>query len=266
MIHHKSIQHQLYPYLKKELHPDEHRMVEDHLASCDACMKELQEIRSVLDAFPEPHQSPSGSRTEEFWNAFAFNVEQRIRGGEIPHNPPRPSFPEFIDLLLVHRWRIVAATVALGVILGSLVFVRFPNVPEEVHQQVAVSEPAGEAEMVTDRANQYFQKSKLLLVGITNLKTTEGQPVDVTTERRVSRELVHEARYLKQQPLDERSTKLINNLDRILIELANMEQETDLPNVEMIRSGIRQENLLFKIRMAQPMYDSTQFIRTRYSY
>jgi hypothetical protein len=72
--------------------------------------------------------------------------------------------------------------------------------------------------------------------------------------------LVREARYLKQQPLDVRSRQLMNDLERILIELANTEEQNDLPNVEIIRGGIHQENLLFKIRMAEAMYDSAQFM------
>ena len=51
----------------------------------------------------------------------------------------------------------------------------------------------------------------------------------------------------------------MNDLEKILIELANIEEHRDLPNVEIVRGGIRQENLLFKIRMAEAMYDSSEF-------
>jgi hypothetical protein len=36
----------------------------------------------------------------------------------------------------------------------------------------------------------------------------------------------------------------------------------DLPDIEIISSGIRRENLLFKIRLAEAMYDSAQFVTT----
>jgi len=55
-------------------------------------------------------------------------------------------------------------------------------------------------------------------------------------------------------------------MERILIELANLEEEADLPNVELIQSGIHRENLLFKIRMANPVYDTTRILYARDSY
>ena len=51
--------------------------------------------------------------------------------------------------------------------------------------------------------------------------------------------------------MEARSARLIGDLEKILIELANIEEDQDIPNVEMIRSGIRRENLLFKIRMTE---------------
>ena len=57
--------------------------------------------------------------------------------------------------------------------------------------------------------------------------------------------------------------KLIGDLEKILIELANIKEESGLPNVEIVRGGIHQENLLFKIRMAEAMYDTTRFMKIR---
>jgi hypothetical protein len=123
----------------------------------------------------------------------------------------------------------------------------------------------GESEFTlpNERVSQYFRKSKTLLVGLANLRTDQDEPFDFSTERRVSRDLILEARYLKQQPIDPRSRELMNDLERILIELKNTEENNDLPNIEIIRGGIHQENLLFKIRMAEAMYDSTRFLTAR---
>jgi len=85
--------------------------------------------------------------------------------------------------------------------------------------------------------------------------------VDLSSERKVSRDLIEEARYLQSQPLDRRSERLIGDMEKILIELANMKEQNELPNVEMIRGGIHQENLLFKIRMAESLYDTTAAIQ-----
>jgi hypothetical protein len=111
-----------------------------------------------------------------------------------------------------------------------------------------------------NRMSQYLRKSKVLLIGIANLETEEGQPVDFSVEQRASRELVREARYLKQRALDPRVDQLVDAMSRILIELANLSDEQQIPNMEIVRSGIYQENLLFRIRMAEAVYDSTHLL------
>jgi hypothetical protein len=84
--------------------------------------------------------------------------------------------------------------------------------------------------------------------------------VDLSVEQRASRELVREARYLKQRPLEPRVDELVDAMSRILIELANISKDKQIPNMEIVRSGIHQENLLFKIRMAETVFDSARVV------
>ena len=91
----------------------------------------------------------------------------------------------------------------------------------------------------------------MLLVGIANLNPEEGKPLDLGIERKAARSLVLQARLLSERSIDERSRELLQELERILIELANLEETADVPEVEMIRTGMRQQNILFKIRMAE---------------
>ena len=102
----------------------------------------------------------------------------------------------------------------------------------------------------------YFRKSKVLLIGISNISIERGERLDVSTERRAARKLFQQARYLGAQAHDERSRVLIEALERILLELANMDQQADLPEVEIVRAGMHQENMLFKIRMAETEFSS----------
>ena len=79
------------------------------------------------------------------------------------------------------------------------------------------------------------------------------------TERRVSRELVLEARALRQESLDANSARLINDLEKIQIELANMTPDDAAPGVDMIRQGIESKNLLFKLRIAETLYQQVKY-------
>jgi len=98
---------------------------------------------------------------------------------------------------------------------------------------------------------EYFTASRMLLIGIANMSPEEGKPIDLSLERTTARSLVRQARLLADEPIDERSQELLGELERILIELANLEESADVPGIELIRTGVRQQNLLFKIRMAE---------------
>jgi len=267
MNRHAQTRQLLYSFLHKQLTPEEERQVENHLAACKSCSAEVTMMRSAIEALPRPAKSASGERTEDFWNQFSMNVVRRIREEQAPDKSFASSVWETIASMVETRWRALAPAGAAVAIAGLILLLQQPEQPPEVaDQQLPLTGQSVQLEGTAERAAQYFQRSKTLLVGISNMKTGEGQPVDLTAEKKMSRELVHEARYLKQQPLDVRSTRLIGDLERILIELANMEEEADLPNVEMIRGGIHRENLLFKIRMAQPLYDSTRIAIKQTSY
>lgn len=256
-MRHAVVKKLLYDYLTDALPAAERTAVEQHCASCKTCASRRDAMRDTLFIVARPGDSPADARPEEFWDAFAQRVESTIAGRR--RAAPRPSWTGLLDDIertIQLQWRTVAGFAgALTILAVAFALWRLtpPTTPPD-RTDAGTIEPANTT-LASTRVNQYLRKSKVLLVGLTNMETPEGTSLDLTTERQVSRELIQEARYLRQQPLDTRSAELIDQLERILIELANMEEQTDLPNVEMIRSGIHRENLLFKIRMAQALYD-----------
>jgi hypothetical protein len=276
MTGHGNIQLMLYEYLRDELTPADHATVEAHLSSCKECSNELTALREMLSLLPQTTAIPSEERTEEFWHSFASSVTAKaLAQKQVRKNP----FAELVDwieetLLLRPRYAYAVGS-SVAVALAALAFWTFTTPsqrdfadtgqhgkPLEHRSQPAAIEQTVDQQpgIPVQRVNEYFRKSKTLLVGLANMRTDNSEPLDFSTERRVSRDLVREARFLKRQPLDVRSRHLMNDLERILIELENIEEQNDLSNVEIIRGGIHNENLLFKIRMAEAMYDSPQVV------
>jgi hypothetical protein len=70
---------------------------------------------------------------------------------------------------------------------------------------------------------------------------------------------------LRQLPLDDRSVRLLSDLQKIQIELANLDASYSAPEVELIRHGIRRENLLFKVRVSETLYERASFVHTNYT-
>ena len=263
---HSHIQSLLYEYLRDELTPAKRREVEKHLEGCTVCLQERDELRAFLDRALRYTTESAEVRGDAFWKDFAGKVERRIQadGRRRRTNQPFSVWEAILSYTRFQRGPAIAFAALALIALASVIYVRIQFRDQELVQEVekwrAVQPAQPPVETVSrqdPRMAEYFRKSKVLLVGLTNMKMNEDQAPDFSAERRASRDLIQQAVYLKSQPLDVRSAHLINDLEKILIELSNLKEENNLPNVEIIRGGIHQENLLFKIRMAESFYDSS---------
>lgn len=289
---HGTIRGSLYEFAMGELPPGEQTAVRQHLDSCPACLAEYENLREAIGLVPRPSVLPEDERTEEFWQGFAGGVERRL-ASRVRGLPFLDRLRDGIVSLFVMRGgQIAAAGLSGAMAVLALVLILHrpspdrdgvadegPKPPQEEPQGPAASPRESimaAAPAVTlsgslsprktlfaaDRVTQYFRRSKILLIGIANMQDEPEGSLDLSAERRTSRALVKEARYLKQQGnLDPRARDLIDELNRVLIGLANLSDDT--PGVEIIRGGIRQENLLFKIRMAEAALDTTRSFGTR---
>lgn len=263
---HTQTQLTLYDYLRGELDENGRASVESHLAECAACREECAEMRVALESLPPRLQQPSDALPDAFWKAMLDAVDQTITG-----KPDRTGLQQrisawlrqtsdWLTMAVVPHRRLVLGLVSIAIVAISAfvtwtllrqsperpLFAESPDGAESITSGPAPVSPAAETRM-----DSYLRKSRLLLVGLTNMPDVEGQPVDLSVERKTSRELADEARALKQQTLDDRSLDLISELEKIQIELANSELRNEMPTMALVRSGIERENLLFKIRIQE---------------
>ena len=252
----------LFDYLSGELPREETAPLEEHLAQCAACRKDLRILREAIDILPGAGPPPSEERDEQFWTSFPARVEERISAERRAHTS---FFADAADRItsFIHfnGTPLVAGSGALALIALALLLFR----PAPEAGPAAPDRHAGAAitpEPETVKLHNYLKRSRVLLIGVTNLRAGPETPIDLSVERRESRELVGEARNLKRNTLDARSAKLVGDLEKILIELANSDERHDAPDVEIIRSGIRHNNLLFKIRMTESALDAATYERT----
>ncbi|HUI11531.1 MAG TPA: zf-HC2 domain-containing protein [Bacteroidota bacterium] len=247
----RHVRLQLYEYAAGELSPPEARQCEEHLALCAACREELREMQEALALIPRRATPPSEERDKGFWRSFAARVEERLPATARP--PAFRGVPERIASF-VHASRVplLAGSGALALAAIAAIILLGPHA-ETVPSPVAEA-PAGDSAAVM--LHDYLRRSQVLLIGVENARAEEGAPLDFDLERRQSRALVSEARVLREQPLDARSARLVGDLQKIMIQLANTDRRHDAAGVAIVRSGIRQNNLLFKIRMTESVLDA----------
>ena len=254
---HKKTEELLYEYLRNELDAAGRTAVENHINSCHRCRAEMEQMKEIIFMIPASALDASKLRSEEYWNNFAVNVEHRLHENRpLPKRAPLSIGSMLDHLLFTPRPYITAFGSALAILLIVVGYWKWYDHKLDIQHQLTQRQAAESAQYdsTSEQVYQYVRQTKMLLVGIANMKPVEGTSYDVSVERQKSRELIHQARYLKDQPLDERTEKLIDDLQRILIELANLKEDGNAPNIEIIRSGVHQENLLFKIRMAEQTY------------
>ncbi|HXG37906.1 MAG TPA: zf-HC2 domain-containing protein [Bacteroidota bacterium] len=268
-MHHKRIRLQLYDFVSGTLSEQERIVVQQHVDACATCRQELQSLERTLTVLGRSPGEPGSARSEEFWMELADSVERSI--GTVPH-PRRWSLRDALEsiglMVRAHRGYAYALGAGVAAVLGALLVIprenppSLPAVPESI-SSVGVAT----AETDTDaRMSEFFRRSRTLLVEIANMREDRIASADLGAEQQFSQELIAQTRSLRQEHLGPHAKRLVNDLEKILIEFANLEPAAGRSDVELIRNGIAQENLLFKLRMAEAMFDTAaaRFVNDTY--
>ena len=182
-----------------------------------------------------------------FWN------ELSARLSDVPSGRMRDLVERVVESLRMRpilRYGISAVSLILiGVLIGRIAL----TTPQELEIK-GLSEKLSETEktLLSERAQNYLQRSKILLLGIIN--TTADAPNSWSKEREVSRSLITEASGLQRALSDadqQRMRKLVGDLQLILLQIANLEQGQDYPGMEIVRDGVERNGLLLKINLEQ---------------
>lgn len=107
-----------------------------------------------------------------------------------------------------------------------------------------------------ERTLEYIDRSKVLLLGLVNFDPAVDDPagLDLTRQQALARNLVDEAGALKEDLAAadrQRLRGLIADLEVILLQIANLEAQHDLPAIEMVKSGVDRRAILLKINVEE---------------
>lgn len=259
---HASAQRLLYEFLREELEPEERRHLEEHLASCARCTRELDELRSTIEALAPYAIDAALKRSDEFWKELPHAIERRLRDDAAQRTLRQPPRRIVLPWFFPPRRIVPALGGALAVVAVALLawHLRTPVTPEA--DQSAILQPV--LGTVSDRLAEYVRRSKILLVGLTNTRAPEGEPLDLSLERYRSQELLLAAREIPRDSLDGYSAMVVEDLKRVLVEIAAPQDASEQHQIELLRHSIRQQNLVFKLRMLEKLHVSPQTVSVRH--
>jgi hypothetical protein len=241
--------------LYDDLSPKDRAAFEAHLTRCGACADEyaaMTETRKMLYARERSDPGP------EFWEGYWDRLEKRLDAEPAPRpargwaHRPFTFFPAW-----AFRAAAAAALLVVGIFIGrTLLRPPAPRVVRATPPAVAPVPGVEQASAPVLRARDYFERSKLILLGIVNYDpgASDVYGLDLPQQKQLSRALVNEAGSLQNDlkaPAQKRLRELVADLETILVQIANLESANDLDAVELVKNGVAEKGIFLKINLTE---------------
>jgi hypothetical protein len=204
-----------------------------HLAECAPCRDRLDEFRRTiaLVTSTEKLSERSDSYGRDVWAALAPRLAPARADWRVFFAPRRLAFAGVFALML-------AATFLAG---------RFWS----VEQPAALPSNAAVRERVLVIAlGEHLERSQAILIELSNAPV--GDAVDVSSERARAGDLVAANRLYRQSASrdgDREISAVLEQLERVLLDVANGPSELSSEDLSELRSRIEEQGVLFKVRV-----------------
>lgn len=218
-----------------------------HLADCPECRAELEQIDALLTALHSiPVPDPGDDYGRRVWQQIAprllakrwhwwnfFFVESRAVNWFEPK-------------------RIAALGGIAALVLGAFLAGRITKGPSG-------PSPVADASKVRERVlilavGEHLGRSEMVLVELANAEpqSVKQKRVDISGERRRAEDLLEENRLYRQTALQQGDAALagvLDELERVLLDVAHSPQDVTPAQLETIRQRIDAQGILFKVRV-----------------
>ncbi len=210
----------------------------EHLAACEECRAELEKIEAVLaalDALPVPE--PGDDYGRRVWQHIA---------PRLPEKPVRWWQTWFESKRLVAVGA-VAALLAAAFLAGRLS--RHDRTPDVIANKEQVRE-----RVLIVAVGEHLGRSEMMLVELSNAEPIDPaqKQVNIASEQHRAEDLLEENRLYRQTALQEGDTGLasvLDELERVLLDVAHSPDNVTPAQLEKIRQKIEAQGILFKVRV-----------------
>ena len=207
---------------------------EQHLNGCPECRTlygALQRVLNVVDTIPVPERGAE----------YGAEVWKRIE-----HAVPRRRW-RWLPAL---DWRLAAAGVAMaGLLAGAFAVGRIYPSKRQAAQVVAM-DPQLRERVLMVAVGDYLERSQMVLVELANADP-RGK-LDISGEQERAADLVSESHLYRQTAEHTGDTTVANvldDVDRVLLEIAQGPAEVTPVELEGLQQRLRTEGILFKMRV-----------------
>jgi len=213
-------------------------VISEHLAACERCRAELQRIEAVLaalDTLPVP--DPGADYGRRVWQQIA------------PRLPEKPT----------RSWRVwleprrLAALGAITALIIAAFWIGRVTKRNHVAVEIVNREQVRERVLVV-AVGQHLGRSEMMLVELSNAEPIDPAQklVNISTEQRRAEDLLEENRLYRRTALQQGDAGLasvLDELERVLLDVAHSPEEVTPAQLEAIRQKIEARGILFKVRV-----------------
>lgn len=222
-----------------ELAPPAEAQAVSHLTACDGCRRSyarLQQVLSAVDAMPPP-RLPDG---------FERTVWARLE-------PALPARRSWLSGVVFGPANLAWAAAIVLLVTAAFFAGRLTSPPPgAARTQAASADEIREAVLLSD-LGEHLDRSQTMLVELVSAEEPASRDtVDISLERERAQELVAANRLYRQTATasgDMAITQLLDELERLLVELAASPDQLSPEDLERVQDRIAAKDLLFKLRV-----------------
>jgi len=214
-----------------------------HLKECAECRAELTHIEAVfgaLDAMPIP--DPGEDYGERVWQRIAPRLGEKKA--------------QWWESLFVPQ-RLVAMGGVVALVILAFVAGRLTRRPVPLEDQTDAAKVRERVLVVA--VGEHLGRTEMVLMELENAPTQKGQKaINISETQRRAEDLVEENRLYRQTALkegDQAMASTLDELERVLLDIANSPEEVTPAAFDTIRKRIEAQGLLFKVRVVKQGLD-----------
>lgn len=209
--------------------------IEDHLSGCEQCRASYQALQRVLnsvDSFPVPERAPDYE--QKVWSAIEGRIEKRSAWSR----------------WLTFGWRQATAAAAMAVLVVAA-FLAGRAWQKPPARQMAGDTGVRERVLLV-AVGDHLERSQMVLVELANAGAPAAGRLDISYEQQTAEDLLESNRLYRQTAAnsgDVATAALLEDLERVLLEIAHSPSEVSAHQLEELRQQIEDKGLLFKVKV-----------------
>jgi hypothetical protein len=207
--------------------------IQDHIGGCEQCRASYQALQRVLnsvDSFPVPERAPDYEN--RVWSAIEGRIGKRSRWWSF-------------------GWRPLVVAAAMAVLIVSA-FLAGRNWQKPATRQVAMADSGVRERVLLVAVGDHLERSSMVLVELANAGAPAAGRLDISYEQKTAEDLLESNRLYRQTAAtngDVATAALLEELERVLLEIAHSPSEVSARQLEELRKQIEDRGILFKVKI-----------------